>query len=74
MTKVFIETDKAYYTAGDTVNGYVYLDLYENMSGSEVMVKFKGWESVRWFEERLLTQPEADTVPLHLIYNSVCLS
>ena len=28
MTKVFIETDKAYYVAGETVNGYVYLNLY----------------------------------------------
>jgi hypothetical protein len=31
------------------VQGQVFLNLFENIIGNEVSIKFKGWESVRWF-------------------------
>jgi uncharacterized protein YfaS (alpha-2-macroglobulin family) len=34
MATVFIEVDKPFYIAGDTINGFVFLNLYENMSAS----------------------------------------
>ena len=58
MATVFIEVDKPFYIAGDTVNGYVYLNLFENMGANEVFVKFKGWESVKWYEERIVSEQE----------------
>ena len=71
MATVFIEVDKPFYLAGDTVNGFVYLNLFENMSANEVLVKFKGWESVKWYEERIVHEQERQTVAPHLIFNSV---
>lgn len=50
MATAFIEIDKPFYFAGDTVQGQVYLNLFENIIANEVLIKFKGWESVRWFE------------------------
>ena len=49
MATLFIHIDKPFYVAGDAVNGCVYLNLYENISANEVLVKFKGWESVKWY-------------------------
>ena len=54
MATAFIYIDKPFYFAGDTVQGAVYLNLFENLSANEVFIKFKGWESVRWFEERVV--------------------
>jgi hypothetical protein len=55
MANVFIQIDKPFYTAGDTVNGYVFLNLYQNVNANEIIIKFKGWESVKWFEERIVS-------------------
>jgi hypothetical protein len=71
MASLFIQADKPFYLAGDTVNGLIFLNLFENMNASEVLVKFKGWESVRWFEERLITEQEVESIPPHLIYQTV---
>ena len=46
--QIFINIDKEFYFAGDTVQGHVFLNLYENMNANEVLIKFKGWETVRW--------------------------
>lgn len=46
--QIFVKVDKEFYFAGDTVQGQVFLNLYENMNANEVLIKFKGWESVRW--------------------------
>lgn len=71
MSTAFIQIDKPFYIAGDTVNGYVFLNLVENLSANEVLVKFKGWESVRWYEERILSEQEKQTIAPHLIYQNV---
>ena len=68
MATVFIETDKPFYIAGDTVNGFIYLNLYENMNASEVYMKFKGWESVKWYEERMVHYEESQLLDPLLIY------
>jgi len=54
MATAFISCDKSYYFAGDTVQGHIYLNLFSDIIANEVLVKFKGWESVRWFEERIV--------------------
>lgn len=71
MATVFIEVDKPFYIAGDTVNGFVYLNLFENMNGNEVLVKFKGWESVKWYEKRVVPEHEKQAISPHLIYQNV---
>lgn len=71
MATVFIQIDKPFYIAGDTVNGCVFLNLFENMAANEILIKFKGWESVKWFEERIVGEQERETIPPHLIYNNV---
>ena len=71
MATVFIEMDKPFYIAGDTVNGYVFLNLFENMGANEVFVKFNGWESVKWYEERIVYEEERQGIAPHLIYNNV---
>jgi hypothetical protein len=43
MASAFISIDKPFYFAGDTVQGQVYLNLFENMIANEVTIKFKGW-------------------------------
>jgi hypothetical protein len=50
MSSIFIQIDKPFYFAGDTVIGTVFLNLMEPISANEVQIKFKGWESVRWLE------------------------
>jgi len=56
MATAFISCDKSYYFAGDTVQGHIYLNLFSDIIANEVLVKFKGWESVRWFEERIVPE------------------
>ena len=58
MANCFIQIDKPFYFAGDTVHGHVFLNLMESINANEVMIKFKGWESVRWLEERIIPETE----------------
>jgi hypothetical protein len=51
MAQIFIKIDKPFYFAGDTIQGEVYLCLYEPMNANEVLVKFKGWEEAKWIDE-----------------------
>lgn len=71
MANVFIQIDKPFYIAGDTVNGCVFLNLYENVNANEILIKFKGWESVKWFEERIISEQERASISPHLIYQNV---
>ncbi len=73
MATVFIQIDKPFYLAGDTVNGCVFLNLFDNMAASEVLIKFKGWESVRWFESRVISETERESIAPHLIFQNVPL-
>ena len=48
MASLFIQIDKPFYFAGDNVNGHVFFNLFENMNAKDVIIKFKGWEKVKW--------------------------
>jgi hypothetical protein len=50
MAFAFIEVDKPFYFAGDTIQGRIHMNLITNLSANEVIIKFKGWESVRWVQ------------------------
>ena len=72
MAQIFIRIDKDFYFAGDTVYGEVFLNLYENMNANEVLIKFKGWESVKWIEERdIIGEKERGRVENHLVWDRV---
>ena len=71
MSSVFIQFDKPFYFAGDTISGHVYLSLLEAVSAREITVKFKGWEVVRWIEERTLTEAEAQNIQNNSIWHKV---
>ena len=71
MATAFISIDRPFYFAGDTVQGQVFLNLYENIMANEVVIKFKGWESVRWFEERIVPEHEKPNIAANLIFNAV---
>ncbi len=49
MADFFIQTDQEFYFAGDTVNGYIYINLgtfIGNATG--IYLKFTGYECVKW--------------------------
>lgn len=71
MSSAFIQIDKPFYFAGDTIQGHIYLNLFEPINASEIIVKFKGWESVRWIEERILQEHERQNVQTNLIWHNV---
>lgn len=71
MATAFLHIDKPFYFAGDTVQGALYLNLFDNLSANEVFIKFKGWESVRWFEERVVPEHERPNVVGNQIFNVV---
>ncbi len=71
MSSAFIQFDKPFYFAGDTIEGHVYLYLVEMVNAREITVKFKGWESVRWIEERMLMEHEKQNIQPHLIWHNV---
>ena len=72
MAQIFIRIDKDFYFSGETVYGEVFLNLYENMNANEVLIKFKGWENVKWIEERtIVNEEERNNVAAHLIWDRV---
>ena len=71
MAQLFIQIDKPFYFAGDTVQGCVFMNLFENMNANEVIIKFKGWESCRWIEEYVVAESERERIEAGLIWNNV---
>lgn len=71
MANCFIQIDKPFYFAGDTVHGHVFLNLMESINANEVMIKFKGWESVRWLEERVIPETERERIQSAMIWHNV---
>jgi len=47
---IWIQPDKSYYFAGETVTGNVYLNMLSNFPGGIIKLKIKGWESVKWIQ------------------------
>jgi hypothetical protein len=73
MSSAFIQVDKPFYFAGDTIQGQIFLNLVEVINANEIIVKFKGWESVRWIEERVLSEQEQQNIQNNLIWHNVRL-
>ena len=71
MSNTFIQFDKPFYFAGDSISGHVYLYIVEPVSAREITVKFKGWETARWIEERVLLEHEKQNVQNNLIWHKV---
>jgi hypothetical protein len=71
MSSVFIQVNQPFYFAGDTIQGQVLLYLTEPISAREIKLKFKGWESVRWIEERVLNEQERQNIQNNLIWHNV---
>lgn len=71
MSNAFIQVDKPFYFAGDTIQGNIFLNLMETINANEILVKFKGWESVRWIEERVLMEQERQNIQNNLIWHNV---
>lgn len=45
---VFVQFDKPFYFAGDTVTGTVYLNIQSQFPGNTIKLKVKGWETAIW--------------------------
>jgi hypothetical protein len=71
MSSIFAQFDKPFYFAGDTIEGHVYMYLVEPISANELTVKFKGWEVVRWIEERILSEQERQNIDHNRVWNQV---
>lgn len=73
MSSAFIQVDKPFYFAGDTIQGHIFLNLVETINANQIIIKFKGWEAVRWIEERTLSEQERQNLQNHLIWHNVPL-
>jgi hypothetical protein len=71
MSSAFIQVDKPFYFAGDTIQGHIFLNLVETINANEILVKFKGWEAVRWIEERVIPEQEQQNIQSNLIWHNV---
>jgi hypothetical protein len=85
MANFFIQTDKDFYFAGDTVNGNIFVNVGALIVGAQgLSLKFTGYECVKWLEARELHRPSQHNrqpgqpppfdpiaaIPPHLIFNS----
>ena len=58
MATFYIETDKDYYFAGQTVNGKVFINVGTMIVGAQgLALKFTGYECVKWVEATELHRP-----------------
>lgn len=58
MATFFIQTDKDFYFAGDTVNGNVLINVGALIVGATgLTLKFTGYEVVKWLEAQELHRP-----------------
>ena len=48
---LFVHTDKPFYTAGETVTGHVYAQIFDYYPGDTVFLKLKGIEKSWWREQ-----------------------
>jgi len=53
MATFYIQTDKEFYFAGDTVNGNIFVNVQAMIVGAQgLSLKFTGYECVKWLEAR----------------------
>lgn len=58
MATFFIQTDKDFYFAGDTVNGNIFINVGAMIVGAQgLSLKFTGYECVKWQTARELFRP-----------------
>lgn len=58
MATFFIQTDKDFYFAGETVNGNVFINVGAMIVGAQgLSLKFTGYECVKWVEATELHRP-----------------
>lgn len=53
-----VRFDKPFYAPGDQVNGFIYLDLYQNHPNNTIFLKICGVEEVKLVEEKWVTERE----------------
>lgn len=59
MATFFIQVDKPFYFAGETVNGFVYVNVGAMIVGAQgLSLKFTGYECVKWVEAQELHRPD----------------
>jgi hypothetical protein len=61
---MFLETENAYYTPGDTVTGNVYLDVKRSFPAYMLELRIKGTEKVHWEESKVQTQQSEPGQPM----------
>lgn len=58
MADFYIQTDKEFYFAGDTVNGYIYVNIHTPFpQATGISMKFTGYECVKWLTAQELHRP-----------------
>lgn len=64
MANFYIQTDKDFYFAGDTVNGSIFINVGAMIVGAQgLTLKFTGYECVKWVEATELHRP----APVHQV-------
>lgn len=48
MANFFIQIDKPFYFAGDTVNGSILVNVVAMLPATGISLKFTGYECVKW--------------------------
>lgn len=64
MATFYIQTDKEFYFAGDTVSGNVFVNVGAMIMGAQgISLKFSGYECVKWVESQELHRPAPNPPP-----------
>lgn len=80
MANFFIQIDKPFYFAGDTVNGNILVNVVQFLPATGISLKFTGYECVKWNSSYEIVRPRPvqgqppppdpiAAIPPHLIYN-----
>ena len=58
MANFYIQTDKDFYFAGETVNGNIFVNVGAMIVGAQgLSLKFTGYQCVKWAEAKELHRP-----------------
>ena len=58
MADFFVQTDKDFYFAGQTVNGNIFINVGTFITGAQgISLKFSGYECVKWVTAQQLHRP-----------------
>lgn len=63
MASFFIQLDRPYYTAGDTIAGEVFMTVPASISGCKgVSLRLSAFECLKWVSPRRIPQPPPNSV------------